>query len=481
MNNEFDFIILGGGAAAFAAATKAHELGAKTLMINDGLPIGGTCVNVGCVPSKHLLEVGREIFYPQHPRFDAVAAVNHGFDFARAIREKNQLVETLRQANYLDVLEHQKQHVTFVKGRAEFILEDEVTVNGPDYPFQKLQKENRGYRAKKFLIATGSSTRIIPFSGLDQVKYLTNVTLMNLEKQPQSLIVIGAGPLGLEFAQMFAHFGTKVTVIEIEKQILPLEEPQIAAELQKNLVAEGITIYTSARTQNVAEENGRKIVNVEVNGEKLRLEADELLMATGVVGNVKDMGLEKIGVELEKGNYTKVDKYFRTSVGNIYAAGDVIGPPFLETIAAKEGNFAAQNALKKAKKTINFDEVPHAVFTSPEVASVGLTEAEYMRRYKYCYCKTIDFTRLPKALAIKDTRGVIKMVIHQEKRTVMGVHICAPLAADMIHEATLAVKFKLTIDDIIDTVHVFPTFSEAIKLVAQSFVTDIGKMSCCVV
>jgi mercuric reductase len=469
MNHEFDFIILGGGAAAFAAATKAFELGAKTLMINDGLPIGGTCVNVGCVPSKHLLEVGKEIFYPQRPRFDAVAAAKNGFDFARAIREKNQLVETLRQANYLDVLEHQKQHVSFVKGRAEFILEDEVAVNG------------ERYRAKKFLIATGSSTRIIPFSGLDQVKYLTNVTLMNLEKQPQSLIVIGAGPLGLEFAQMFAHFGTKVTVIEIEKQILPLEEPKIAAELHKHLVAEGITIYTSAKTQSMAEENGRKIVHVEINGEKLRFEADELLIATGVVGNVKNMGLEKIGVELEKSSYVKVDKYFRTSVDNIYAAGDVIGPPFLETIAAKEGNFAAQNALKKAKKTINFDEVPHAVFTSPEVASVGLTEAEYMRRYKYCYCRTIDFSRLPKALAIKDTRGVIKMVIHHEKRMVMGVHICAPLAADMIHEATLAVKFGLTIDDIIDTVHVFPTFSEAIKLVAQSFVTDIGKMSCCVV
>jgi len=469
MNNEFDLIILGGGAAAFAASTKASELGAKTLMINDGLPIGGTCVNVGCVPSKHLLEVGKEIFYPQRPRFEAVAAAKNGFDFVRAMREKNQLVEMLRQANYLDVLEHQKQHVTFIKGRAEFILENEVTANG------------ERYRAKRFLIAIGSSTRLIPFPGLDKVNYLTNVTLMNLQKQPQSLIVIGAGPLGLEFAQMFAHFGTKVTVIEIEKQILPLEEPKIAAELHRNLAAEGITIYTSARTQSVAEENGRKIVHVEVNGETLRLEADELLMATGVVGNVKDMGLEKIGVELEKGSYVKVDKYFRTSVDNIYAAGDVIGPPFLETIAAKEGNFAAQNALKKAKKTINFDEVPHAVFTSPEVASVGLTEAEYMRRYKYCYCRTIDFSRVPKALAIKDTRGVIKMVIHHEKRTVMGVHICAPVAADMIHEATLAVKFGLTIDDIIDTVHVFPTFSEAIKLVAQSFVTDIGKMSCCVV
>lgn len=438
-------------------------------MINDGLPIGGTCVNVGCVPSKHLLEVGKEIFYPQRPRFEAIAPAKNGFAFARAIREKNQLVETLRQANYLDVLDHQKQHVTFVKGRAEFVSEKEVAVN------------DERYRARKFLIATGSSTRILPFPGLDQVSYLTNVTLMNLEKQPQSLIVIGAGPLGLEFAQMFAHFGTKVTVVEIEKQILPLEEPKIAAELHKKLAAEGITIYAGARTQSVAEEKGRKIVNVGVNGETLRLAADELLMATGVVGNVKNMGLEKIGVELEKGSYVKVDKHFRTSVDNIYAAGDVIGPPFLETIAAKEGNFAAQNSLNKAKKSINFDEVPHAVFTSPEVASVGLTEAEYMRRYKYCYCRTIDFSRVPKALAVKDTRGVIKMVIHHEKRTVRGVHICAPVAADMIHEATLAVKFGLNIDDIIDTVHVFPTFSEAIKLVAQSFVTDIGKMSCCVV
>lgn len=469
MRNQFDFIIIGGGAAAFAAATKAHELGARTLMINDGLPIGGTCVNVGCVPSKHLLEVGKELFYPGRPRFDAVAAGDGRFDFQAAVREKNQLVETLRQANYLDVLEHQREHVSSLKGRARFVAKNEVAVNG------------ERYQAQKFLIASGSSTCIVPIPGLKEVNYHTNVTLMNMERQPQSLIVLGAGPLGLEFAQMFAHFGTQVTVVEIAKQILPLEEPQIAAELRRNLEAEGITIHTDARTQRASEANGQKMVQVETTGETVHLQSEALLLATGVVGNVQDLGLEDIDVELQHGNYIEVDEFYRTSAENIYAAGDVIGPPFLETIAAKEGNFAAQNALNDARKSINYEEVPHAVFTSPEVASVGLTEEEYIRRYATCFCRSVDFSRVPKALAVKDTRGVVKMVVHHEKRTVMGVHICAPLAADMIHEATLAVKFGLTIDDLIDTVHVFPTFSEAIKLVAQSFDSDIGKMSCCVV
>jgi mercuric reductase len=192
------------------------------------------------------------------------------------------------------------------------------------------------------------------------------------------------------------------------------------------------------------------------------------------------MGLEAAGVEVDARGFVKVNEELRTSVSHIWAAGDVVGKTFLETVAAKEGNIAASNALEGTKRAIDYDSVPKAVFTDPQVASVGLTEEEYMRRYNVCSCRTVEIAQVPKARAIKETRGLVKMTIHPETQVIAGVHMVAPMAAELIHEAALAVKFKLSLDDIIDTVHVFPTMSEALKLVAQSFKRDISKMSCCV-
>ncbi len=192
------------------------------------------------------------------------------------------------------------------------------------------------------------------------------------------------------------------------------------------------------------------------------------------------MGLEAAGVEVNPRGFIVVNDELQTSAAHIWAAGDVVGKTFLETVAAKEGFIAAGNALEGTKKTIDYDSVPKAVFTDPQVASVGLTEEEYMRRYNVCACRTIEIAKVPKAMAIKETRGKVKMAIDPKTEAVAGVHMVAPMAADLIHEATLAVKFKLTIDDIVDTVHVFPTMSEAIKRVAQSFKRDISQMSCCV-
>jgi len=207
---------------------------------------------------------------------------------------------------------------------------------------------------------------------------------------------------------------------------------------------------------------------------------DEILMATGLKGNTSDLDLDKAGVRTGKAGFIVVDKYQRTSVAHIWAAGDVAGEPWLETTAAKEGVLATENALEGKKSTLNYDIVPHAVFTSPEVASVGLSESELMRRINVCSCRTVTLDRVPKALASNNTKGLVKMVVNPQTDKIVGVHIVAPLAADMIHEATLAVKFGLSVRDIIDTVHIFPTYSEAIKLAAQAFVRDISVMSCCV-
>ena len=466
---SYDIVIIGGGAAAFAAATKASDLDKTALMINSGLPVGGTCVNVGCMPTKTLLTIGDEFYYPQNPRFEALRNDhNHDLAFHVAIREKNEIVASARERNYVGVIDY-LERVDYLEGRARFVSENEIKVNGETI------------RGGKFVVAVGSSTRPPSVPGIDQVSWHTNRTIMELERAPESLIVLGGGPEGLEFAQMFAHFGAKVTVIVAKgHQVLRREEPEIVDEIVRNLRDEGIDFILDADLKGLSESAGRTVAIVDGASGEGRVEAEALLVATGVQANTSDMGLELAGVATGPGGFVQVDERYQTGNAAIFAAGDCIGRIPLETVAAKEGALAIENALTGASRSIDYDHVPHAVFTNPQVASVGITEEEEMRRFNACACRTIYMDAVPKADATRETRGVFKMVIHPETSKVLGVHIVAPHAADLIHEATLAVKFGLTVDDIIDTLHVFPTLSEGIKRVAQAFTRDISVMSCCI-
>ncbi|MCR4395079.1 MAG: FAD-dependent oxidoreductase, partial [Dehalococcoidales bacterium] len=245
---NYDVIIIGGGTAAFAAATKAADLKKNILMINTGLPPGGTCVNVGCIPSKHLLTVGDEYYYCQHPKFRALRnAATHSFIFHIAIKEKDQMVEKARKQNYTRVLKSLKS-VT--------LLEEKARLTGPN----QVEAGGQTFEAEKIIIAVGASARSLPIPGLDSVRWLNNITAMQLKKLPASMAIIGGGPLGLEFAQMFAHFGTKITVLEAMEHILPRHEPEIAAELQRCLEKEGIRIHTAIHIEKVAEQNGKKVI-----------------------------------------------------------------------------------------------------------------------------------------------------------------------------------------------------------------------------
>ncbi len=464
-----DLIIVGGGAAAFSAATRASELGASAVMINTGLPLGGTCVNVGCVPSKFLLTVGEAYYYPQFPRFEALRDGHRPrVDFRAAIAEKDRLVAAHRQSHYVEVLAG-LAGVRLVEGRARLRSATEVEVDG------------EVLRGRHIVLATGSRTRRLPIPGLEHVDWLDHQTALALPDLPPSLLVVGAGPLGLEFAQLFAHFGTEVTVVEAMPQILPREEPEVAAELQQALEDEGITIYTAATVERVRQEpDGTKVAEVKLERGRRTLRATHLLLAAGVAPNTEDLGLDAAGVEVAPGGFVKVTDWLQTTVPTIFAAGDVVGRMQLETVAAREGYLAAGNALTGARATITYEHVPHAVFTTPQVASVGLTEQQVMERFGACACRTVRIEETSKGKVIKETRGLIKMLVHPQTAQILGVHMVAPGAADLIHEATLAVRFGLTVDDIIDTVHVFPTLSEGIKLAAQAFRRDISRMSCCV-
>jgi mercuric reductase len=461
----FDLVILGSGSAAFAAAIKAADHGAKAAMIERNT-LGGTCVNVGCVPSKNLLRAGEIAYYDSNRDFPGIRPGRTSIDFRRVINQKDEIVRRLRKEKYSDVLKSLPSTKLF-RGKAKFVSRTRVKVDGINVD------------GKRFIVATGSSPRNLDIPGVDRVHYLTNVEALSLREKPDSMVVLGGRALGLEFAQMYAHLGTKVTLLQRSKRILPEEEPAISDALRQYLEEEGIKIKTGVQIKRVYEKNEQKVVVSSANGREFESKGDQLLMAAGREPNTADLGLEAVGVRLRQDGAVRVNREMHTTAPNIWAAGDVLGEPMLETIAAKEGATAAENALLRKHKKIDFLPVPSAVFTSPQVATVGLTEVGAEEAGYKCACNTIPMSKVPKAITIRETRGLIKMVIEADTGRILGVHILGDNAADIIHEGVLAVKFKLTIDDIIDTVHVFPTMSESIKLVAMSFRKDLDELSCC--
>ncbi len=462
----FDLIILGGGAAGFGSAMKANELKANTLMINNNtVGIGGTCVNVGCLPTKHLLHVGEVI---HRGKANNLRGLNTSvsFDFKRIMEEKNKLIDRLTDEKYKKVL-NGLSHVEFIEGNARFISKSEIQVNG------------KIYNATRFIIATGSSTFIPSIEGIEKVAYLTNIEALLLKKSPESMIIIGGGPLGLEFAQMFSRFGTRVYLLQRNERMVPREEPELSNLLQRYLQDEGIEIWTRGAIKSVKQEGKEIIIKAEVEGKEKILRAQQLLVATGRRANTSKLGLEKLGVKLSKKGEVIVNEEMLASE-NVWAAGDVTGEPMLETVAAKEGKVAASNSISGNKMKMDYRVVPRAVFTDPQLAGVGLTDAQATEKGINCKCNTVPMELVPKSQAIKDTRGAIKIVIEDKTQEIVGIHILAPQAADLIHEAVMIIKNRMTVDDVIDTLHIFPTLSEAIKIGAQSFRRDIKKMSCCV-
>ncbi len=473
--SRFDLVILGQGSAAFSAAIKANELGVRTAMVGErateGAVIGGTCVNVGCVPSKRLITVGASFHNETRSMFKGIEYGSGKLNFQKVMQEKDRLVRGFRKEKYADVLKGLEE-VTYYPAKGRFVSRNEVRAG------------DETLQAEKLLVATGARASIPSIEGIDGVDYLTNEEALSLSELPGSMCVIGGRALGLEFAQMYAQFGTKVTLLQRSKRILPEDEPEVSEALTSYLGDLRIDVFTGVTVNRVSKggRDNKKVVNFTTKkGGPGRVLCDQLLLATGRRPNTEDLGLKKAGVKTDAKGFVVVNDEMLTSADNIWAAGDVIGEPMLETIAAKEGAVAVHNAFSDdAKKKVNFGEVPSAVFTYPEVARVGLTESETLGKGIRCACRVLPFDLVPKAHIIGDTRGLVKMVIDNDTKRIVGVHILAPHAADLIHEGVLAVKNKLTVDDIIDTVHVFPTLSESVKLAAQSFYMDVGKMSCCV-
>jgi mercuric reductase len=467
---EYEYAIIGQGAAAFAAALKADEAGIKTVMIGknetNGTLLGGTCVNVGCVPSKRLITASNLLDKINFKRFNGLYYSTRVENFNRIMEDKEFLVGSMRFSKYQKVLVKLK-NVKYINGFASFEDKNTLIVNG-----QKI-------KARKILIATGARAKIPEIDGIEKIKYLTNEEALSIKKLPKSMIIVGGRAMGLEFAEMFSHFGVKVTLLERSDRILPNWEPEVSYYLKQYLDEEGINIITNAKIDKVLGSKGAVTVYFSVNGRKNRVKAERILLATGRTPNIEKLNLNNTGIKLNEQGFIKTNKYMETSVKGIYAAGDVTGEPMLESLAAAEGNKATVNAFSSKRLEIDLNSVPSAVFTFPEAARVGLTDKEANDSGIKCNCRPVMFKDLAKAGIIKDSRGLIKMVINAKTKRILGVEIVGENAADLIHEAVLAVKFKLTIDDIIDTVHVFPTLSEITKLGALSFYHNVEDLSCC--
>lgn len=461
-----DLMILGGGSAAFAAAIRASELGARVALAEEGL-IGGTCVNRGCLPTKNLLHAAER--YHQYARnsFPGLPAGREQARFREVIRQKDELVEHSRKSKYWDILEAYPG-IQYYPHRARFLSPHEVEVDG------------KVIRAGRFILATGASPAPLPIEGMDRVDSLTYQEALELQEPPASLVVIGGGPIGLELGQFFARFGCRVTILEALPHIAPNEEEEISTLLEGYLREEGIEILTGARVQRVGRRDGQVVILAEAGGQKREFLAEKLLLAAGLKPNTAGLGLEAAGVEVDRRGAVVVDATLRTTARQIWAAGDVTGQLMLVTVAAHQGIVATENALrKKGRRAEEISRIPHAIFTSPQVASVGLKEKEARERGLKVKATAVPFEWVPKAAAMRDPRGLIKLVAEEGSYRILGVHLLCHEAADLIMLGTLAVRHGLTVGDLIRSLFVYPTLSEAYKLAALAFKKDITRLSCC--
>lgn len=489
---DFDLLIIGTGGAGVAAAIEGAGRGAKVGIIEAGT-LGGTCVNVGCIPSKNLIEAAAH-YHTARTEFPGIAACDPALAWREVIAQKDALVKELRDAKYADVLASYPG-IAVLKGRARLIDgHANAATNGDKGRTGALRvqvgedKNARQLTARKIVVATGTSPSAPPIPGLAEAKPLNSTTAMELHDLPKSMIVLGGSAVGLELGQTFARFGVKVTVVELLPRLLPNEDEAISEALERYLSDEGLEIHTGMTSTRVEQVDGGVVVHVKQGSLEGQFRAERILVAAGRRANTTDMGLTEAGVTLDEKGFVKVDTTLRTSHPDIYAAGDVTGGPGYVYVAAAGGRVAAENALKALSQTgtpsedpreLDLSAVPNVTFTTPQVASVGLTEARAREAGYSVEIATLPMEHVPRALVSRDTRGLVKIVAEAGTQKLLGLHAVAPYAGEFMGEATLAIRFGLTVRDLTGTLHPYLTWIEALKLAGQAASMDVSRLSCC--
>ena len=465
-NGRYDLVVVGAGSAGFSAAITAAELGAQVALVGHGT-IGGTCVNIGCVPSKALIRATEAVRHANDAaaRFDGIDSGARVVDWAAQIAQKDALVAGLRQAKYADLLP-EYNNVVYHEGPAR-LVDGGVQVAG-----QHIGSE-------RIIITTGARPALPGIPGIADVSPLDSTTALALTELPRSMIVLGGGYIGVELAQTFARAGVELTLV-FRSRLLPEAEPEIGAALATYLADEGIKIvsgitYESARKT----DDGGVALAIARDGRPEILTAERILVATGRRSNTEALGLAETGIDLTPAGAIIVDDRMRTSKAGVYAAGDVTGKDQFVYMAAYGAKLAAKNALNGNSLSYDNTAMPAVVFTDPQVASVGMTEAQARAAGHSVRTSVLSLDNVPRALAARDTRGLIKLVADGSTRKLLGAHILAPEGADSIQTAALAIRCGLTIDDLSETIFPYLTTVEGLKLAAQTFDRDVKKLSCC--
>ncbi len=462
--NKYDLAVIGAGSAGFSAAITASDEGAQVALIGHGT-IGGTCVNVGCVPSKALIRATEAVHHANTAsRFAGVTAKGQVVDWAAVRQQKDELVASLRQAKYIDLLPAYNG-VAYLEGKARL-------GNGG------ISLDGKHIDAGKVIIATGSREFVPPIPGMNEVSYLTSTTSFELDDLPTSMIVLGGGYIGCELAQMFARAGVKVTLL-FRSHLLPEGEPEISEALASYFSEEGIRVQQVQSYDLVEQTDFGIALSVQIDGELQKLDAQHLLLSAGRVANTEGLGLADAGVEVLPNGGIKIDDHMRTTRANVYAVGDVTGRDQFVYMAAYGAKIAAKNALNGDALIYDNAAMPAVVFTDPQVASVGMTEAAARVQGMQVKTSVLTLDNVPRALAARDTRGFIKLVADEATGKLIGAHILAPEGADSIQTAALAIRQGMTYGELGEMIFPYLTTVEGLKLAAQTFDMDVSKLSCC--
>ena len=442
-----NIIVIGSGVCGYVAAIRAAQLGAKATVVEKADTLGGTCLNRGCIPTKALLKSAEVLSLAKGAESFGVHFEKAWLDFPSAMKWKGATVTRL--VNGVNSL-MRKNRITVVKGTASIIDPKAVMV----------MESKETIKGDNILIASGSKPLKIPIKGINEPGIMTSDDALAMEHLPESIAIIGGGVVGLEFAQIFCRMGAKVCVVEMMPQILPTEDAEVVGALERALKKDGIEIITGAKVTGIAtKQDNKKVSFTTKEGNNEERTVVSVLVAVGRGPNTDDLGLEKLGVKMDKGRIV-VSERMETNIPGIYAAGDVVGKMMLAHVAMEEGKCAVENMMGLSSR-VNYQVVPRCTYTSPEIAAVGLTEAEAKKKYPDVKVGRFPFVGSGRALTINQTEGMVKFVVDAKYGEILGVHILGPEASELIAEAVLAMQMETTYKDIGSCIHAHPTLSEA--------------------
>ena len=464
-DGSYDLAVIGAGSAGFSAAITAANGGKRVALIGHGT-IGGTCVNVGCVPSKAMIRAAEAVHGGQSAaRFPGLAPCEHGVNWSEVISAKDALVGTLRQKKYADLLPTY-EGVEYIEEGAARLVEGGVQVG------------DRLIKAPKVIIATGSHPVMPTIAGIGDVPVLDSTALLELAELPKSLIFIGGGYIGAELVQMMARFGVQVTLVT-RSRLLSGAEPEVSEALKAAFEAEGITVLDGLSYKSVKGDETSLTLTIERGGKTVEIVAEKLVSTAGRRANTDGMGLEEAGIALDRRGSIVIGDDMRTSAPGVYAAGDVTDRDQFVYMAAYGAKLAAQNAVLEGDGRYDNSAMPWVVFTDPQVAGVGLSEAQATAAGYEVKTSVVPLDQVPRALAARDTRGLIKLVADRATDRLLGGTIIAPEGSDTIQTLVMALKFSMTTKALGETIFPYLTTVEGLKLAAQTFDMDVAKLSCC--